>query len=305
MDDAQWNKLNITKNAMSPKDVVDKISNSGISSVPSTVARILEVVSNKDAGAIDLKKVIEIDPPLTSRVLRIANSSYYGARQSINDILQAIVFIGFDNVKEIALSQKVCQLFAGRVSGGGYSSLSLWRHSVAVAICGKAIYRKIFRLQGHDIYCVGLIHDIGIIIEEQAIPDKFQFIVKSMNENNKNLMESEIDVIGITHADIGKEAAKQWNFSEYAIASMEFDEQLSPYSQSSGESTELNRIINTLFVANYACRSQDVGFKEVNKENIKQYNECLTLLAIDQKELDIIMKDVRKEISSMAEQGLF
>lgn len=303
------------------QDVVDIASTSEVSSIPSTIARILEVISNKDAGAMELKSAIELDPPLATRVLRVANSPYYGIRQPISDVLQAIVFIGFESVKELALSQKVCQLFTDKAGDNRYSSTSLWRHSIAVALCGKSIYRKIFSLQGHDIYCIGLIHDIGIIITEQTMPKTFTSIIDVMHAESKNLIDVEMAMLGFSHVDIGKELAIRWHFPHHIGMTIGMDEQTSLTIDDSKKTLnddddahcnidnisydELLRLINTLFIANYNCRMKNIGFKECYKENQQQYHQCLKLLEVSQQEIDIIMNDVSKEIHAMSEQGLF
>ena len=150
----------------------------GISSIKNITAGIIGIVNDPESSARDLKKLIELDPPLTAKILRVANSAYYAPKKKISDIGHAIVNIGFNTVKELALSQKVCEIFNQKERIGGYSRVFLWNHSISTALLGKMIYRKEFGKKGDNIYVAGLLHDIGIIVEDQFLHDDFKLILK-------------------------------------------------------------------------------------------------------------------------------
>ena len=91
--------------------IIQLVDKSEISSTQNVVSGIINVINDPDSSAKDLNDIIEIDPPLTARVLKVANSAYYGSPRKISEIQHAVIWIGFDVVKEIVLSQKVCQVF--------------------------------------------------------------------------------------------------------------------------------------------------------------------------------------------------
>ena len=134
------------------KLILDLVNKSDISSIKQIVSDILRVIRDEDSSAKDLKDIIERDPPLCARLLKLANSAHYGYAKTISDIQEAIVCIGFDAVKELALNQKVCELFKQENTRHGYSRWQLWQHSSAVAVTSKLIYRREFRERGDDIY---------------------------------------------------------------------------------------------------------------------------------------------------------
>jgi HD-like signal output (HDOD) protein len=191
------------------------VNHSEIASIKATLSKIIEVIHNPESSVMDLKNLIEIDPPLAANVLRRANSAFYGMRRGIHSIMDAIIFIGFDAVKELTLNQKFFELFQKNgVEIHGYSRRVLWEHSIGVALCGKLIYRREFRKNGGDMYTAGLIHDIGIIVEDQFLHAELLSILADKEEHERDLHSAEADVLGYCHEDIGKRLAEDWNFPE-------------------------------------------------------------------------------------------
>ena len=149
--------------------LIKLVNQSEISSIKSIVSGIMRIINDADSTIWDLKEVVEVDPPLTAKVLMKANSSYYAPPKRIGEIKQAVIWIGFEALKELAISQKVYGIFNGNGSFEGYSTRSLWQHSVAVALIAKMIYRREFQERGANAYVAGLLHDIGIIVESQFL----------------------------------------------------------------------------------------------------------------------------------------
>ena len=125
--------------------LVALVNRSEISSIKSIVSGIVRIINDPQASIWDLKEMVEVDPPLAAKVLKVANSVYYSPPKKIGEIKQALIWIGFDTLKEMALSQKVAGIFNENDSIEGHSIHSLWKHCVAVALITKMIYRREFR----------------------------------------------------------------------------------------------------------------------------------------------------------------
>ncbi len=270
-----------------------------ISSVKNVLVKIVEVINNQNSSASDLKRLIESDPPLATRVMRRANSAYYGMSRRMEDILDAIVCIGFEAVRELSLSQKVCELFSNDEIVNGYSRQELWKHCVSVATCGKLIFRHEMRRIGEDIYTAGLLHDIGIIVEDQFMHDEFMQIMQSMEHEGKDLMDEERDVLGYTHADIGRGLADAWDFPAVLCEVLGSDG-LPVWKQD-----DAALIASTLYVANTACMQRGIGFKEVCRIDERAYDDCLRKLNLSRRGMNLIMQEVEDNIQEMAQDGWF
>ena len=201
--------------------VLKQINESEIASIKSVVTEILKIIRDEKSSAKDLKDIIERDPALCIRLIKLANSAYYGYPRTISDIQEAIVCTGFDAVKELALTQKVCELYQNSETFYNFSRELLWQHSLAVAICSKMIYRKEFMKPGDDIYVAGLLHDIGIIVEEQFVNELFTEALKKAQEEKEDFLKVEKQILGVEHQEIGKAISINWQFPDefvYAIS---------------------------------------------------------------------------------------
>ena len=115
---------------------------SSVSTLPHVALKIVELTSDPTSTAADLESVIRSDPALTARLLKMSNSAHFGLSERILEIRKAVIFLGFKTVKDLALSASVCELFRNSTQIGRYKRTDLWKHSIGVALCSKAISQK-------------------------------------------------------------------------------------------------------------------------------------------------------------------
>lgn len=279
--------------------IIDLVNESDISSIKQIVSEILEVIRDEESSAKDLKNIIERDPPLCARLLKLANSAHYGYAKTISDIQEAIVCIGFDAVRELALNQKVCELFKNEDVRHGYSRWSLWKHSSAVAVTSKMIYRREFRERGDDIYVAGLLHDIGIIVEDQFFPELFDSTMVEYSKGERNLFDIEKEILKIDHAMVGKTIGENWGFPDELVDAIGCHHDLGDCNP------DYKKFVYTVYIANYICQRDKVGFVEVSKRDVGSFHKCLSELKISERSLDLVMEEVRAELKKMDELEMF
>ena len=113
-----------------------------ISTLPQVAAQVMEVASDPKSGALELKEAMEVDAALSSRVLRCVNSSAYATSERISSLQHAVAFLGFKEVRNLAMTASVSKLFTGDVAIGTYNRGALWRHLVSVGVCGRLIAQQ-------------------------------------------------------------------------------------------------------------------------------------------------------------------
>ncbi len=289
---------NLEKNIKLNK-LLKMVNKSDISSIKEITIQLITVVNDPKTGAKDLKNIIEKDPPLSARLLRVANSAYYGFRRRISNVQEAIVGIGFNAVKELALNQKVCELFQKDYYFEGYSRSALWEHSVAVALCNKSIYMKEFRELGENIYTAGLLHNIGIIIEDQFLQNNFIDALMQSKNDKCNLLYAEKNIFGFDHTDIGRAIADNWDFPDkLAIA-------IGNHHDPESVDKKFKKFVLTTYISDYFCQRNDIGYSDAPYENESLYAKCLRELKIQEKAMDFIIEDVQEEIEKMKKGGWF
>jgi len=273
------------------------VDESELSSIKSVVSSIIKTLDDPRSTAKDLRDIIQIDPPLTAKVLKVVNSSYYSLRNKVSDITHAVILIGFDAVKELALNQKVCEIFKQNGATHQYSRPSLWKHSVAVAILAKLISRREFRQGGENSYAAGLLHDIGIIAEDQFLQDQFRRVLYESQTQKTSLSQAERKVLGYNHAQIGMAIARKWDLPEELVMSIGYhhDPDKAPKAY--------RKLASILYVADYFCLDGGVGYGDQPLEDDGVFRRSLRELKVESRSLDLIWEDVKQEMSKMEDQG--
>jgi len=179
--------------------------------LPRTVLRITELVNDPRASAKDLSIIITDDQVLTARLLKLVNSSFYGFPQRVSTVTGAIVLLGFDAIRNLLLTTSVLDLFPARSAQIRRNQEQLWDHSLACAIGAKTIGNFLRHDKLEELFVAGLLHDIGKIVEMMFLPDVFARITERVRAEGVLISSAEQDLLGCTHADIGRLLAERWN----------------------------------------------------------------------------------------------
>lgn len=292
-------KVNVsqeTKNARLSK-LVELVDHSNISSLKSTVAGVIRIINDPNSNAKNLKDLIQVDPPLAARVLRVANSAYYASPRKINEIDQAVIWMGFDTLKEIVLNQKVCEVFTSTETHAGFSRPLLWKHSLAVALLAKMIYRMEYGQRGENAYAIGLMHDLGIIVEDQFINEAFKYVLNESANQSCSLAEVESKVLGFNHSEIGEAVTRSWGFPEELFTAIRM------HHQPVAVSAKLAKISKTLFIADYLSLEAGLVYCNENFSGEEYLDACLKDLDLKLYSLESLVKSMKEEIHKMEEEG--
>jgi putative nucleotidyltransferase with HDIG domain len=182
-----------------------------ILTLPSIINEIMDVISRKNSSATDLTNIIESDPALTTRILTVANSAYYGFVKKISTISHAVVVLGFKEIQNIALGMSVLQMFNKK---GSEFSEQLWRHSFSVGV-GTRMIAQYLNLKIDGKYFVGgLLHDVGKIFISQYMADTFSMLLDAFEEEGNNYSYHAVEkrIFGITHSEVGEVLLNSWMF---------------------------------------------------------------------------------------------
>lgn len=190
---------------------------SHIATLPEVTLRIIELVEDPKSTATDLHKIIAGDPALSSRILKVVNSSFYGLPGQIASINRAIVLLGLNAVKNIAIAASLAKLFRGGDLTAKFSAKQLWEHSNACAGACKIIVDTLKMGLADEAFLAGLMHDIGIMVEMQADRQKLIQVVESLGVNNAGvplveMLEAEENIFLANHQHFGSALCAKWKF---------------------------------------------------------------------------------------------
>jgi putative nucleotidyltransferase with HDIG domain len=177
--------------------------------LPLIVTKLSDLVTNPHTSASDIQNVITKDQALSARVLKLVNSAFYGFSERISSISHAIVILGFNTIKNIALSASVFEMF-DKNQQGQLDKEGFWMHSIAVAGASKLIAKHLKLTTLEDIFVAGLLHDVGKVILDQFVHEDYKTVFERIASKNILIGEAEYEVLELTHSQVGAYLATNW-----------------------------------------------------------------------------------------------
>jgi putative nucleotidyltransferase with HDIG domain len=196
------------------EDLLELISSfRDIPTIPEVLARIWQLVDDPRSSASDLEKVVSMEPPLAAKVLRLANSPYYGGRGRIKDVQTAITSLGFHTLRNLAICLSVASALGQRESSVSIvDHRALWQHSVAVAVLARAVGAEVGDVEPDEVFSAGLLHDLGKFVISLGRPEAYAEVVRRSAAIDLSLEAAETSVLGFDHAAVGSGFAERWHF---------------------------------------------------------------------------------------------
>jgi len=190
---------------------------SHIATLPEITLKIIELVEDPTSTAQDLHNIISNDPALCSRILKVVNSAFYGLPRQIGSINRAIVLLGLNAVKNIAIAASLTKLFRGGELCARFSAKDLWIHSIATAAAAKLVCDELKLNLSDEAFLAGLIHDIGIMVEVQSMRHELLQVFEEMTFDSdgaptSDMREVEERVLGASHEAFGAGLCDAWKF---------------------------------------------------------------------------------------------
>jgi len=181
--------------------------------IPAVATRLISMLEDEDSTFQEFEEVIKIDPTLVLRVLKLVNSSYYALRIKITSVSEAVTFIGIDNLRNLIVIDALKYLFQKNSQTQIFSRNRLWLHCAAVSICCQMISERIFGKKGEDAFLCGILHDFGLIVEDQVVPDEFKEFYHTFSPEKHLITDHETSIMGTDHQIIGYLLTKAWGLS--------------------------------------------------------------------------------------------
>ncbi len=260
-------------------------------SLPTTVSKVLEVCNNPKTSPIDLDRVIQLDPVLMGRVLKLINSAYYSLGTQVTSLVRAIIMLGVNTVKNLALSSAVLDRVSRKDDFRALNMEGFWRHSLCVGVTAKLIAKR----RGADpktleeYFAAGLLHDIGKIPLNNALAEDYVRTMSYADRERVSLYEAERGNLGIDHCEAGKIVAELWKLSGAIADAVAWHHDLPGYEGEHGD------VLRTVAIANFFANREEIGFSG-NLYPDKPTPETYERLGIDKSLLEDLEEPVNAEI---------
>jgi putative nucleotidyltransferase with HDIG domain len=190
------------------KEILETIK--GLPPMSPAQNKIVTMLGAPDVNINEVIELIQYDPAVTSGVLKLVNSAYFGLSQQVTSIKQAVVLLGFKQVHRIVLTVSFSPVMNSKISGYGLPSGALWQHSVATAVASETIARTIEYPQADEAFTAALMHDIGKIALSSFVDEYYQRIDEESRAAGESFEVIEKKILGIDHAEAGAIILKNW-----------------------------------------------------------------------------------------------
>lgn len=224
--------------------------------LPPTVTRVIEICNDVNTSPADLNKIISLDPVLMGKILRLINSAYYGLSQEVASLVWAIVMLGINTVKNLALSTAILGNLGNSKNFHALDMDGFWKHSLSVGVISKLIAKKrnINQDRLEEYFTAGLLHDIGKIPLNNKFSDKYVLAMDLSNNEHQPIHISEKQSLEIAHTDVGKLIAENWNLGTEITDTVSYHHSPETYKGTKKD------VLYTVALANYFANVSKIGF---------------------------------------------
>ncbi len=259
--------------------------------LPEVATRVLQMTNDPDVSAAELNKVISRDEALTANVLKLCNSAYYGLPRVISSVQQAIMYLGFQTVRNMVLTSAMNQVYLLQdLSIYNFKRNGLSDHSVAVAVAAQVLARKLRPGLSDTAFTAGLLHDVGKIVLARYLREH-----KDLFQQRATLpaitRSVEHDLFGLDHAEVGAQIADNWNFPQELTLAIGFH-----HNPEDAKGRPLLAVIT--YLANNVSLRMGVGLASGGLlPPVSNY--CSEATGFTEERMDELVKEVHEFLASM------
>lgn len=265
--------------------------------MPQVVLKAREVMGTTDSGIKDVVKVLETDQAITTKILKVANSAYYGMSGKISTIQHASVVLGYKTIGELITLAASSSLLDKTLNGYGLVSEALWRHSLSVAIGSRIIGKKKNPELSETSFSAGLIHDAGKLVLDKYVNERKEAFEEITEHGQETFMTAEEQIFGFNHAEIGYDVCDHWKIPEDISIAVK-------YHHAPSRSTQ-NELAYIVYMADAVVNMADtLGSMEGMAGGIEAMmymldDRAMEFLGLQEADIRPIMEDINKSVGEM------
>lgn len=217
---------------------------------PKSVQQVIELTRNLECSAKDVIRVIEKDPVLTVKVLRVVNAASYSMPKRVQSINHAVVYLGFHAIKHLALGIAAIGIFPAN-NPAGFDGKQCLLHCLSTAGIARQLALRVDGAEPVDCFVAGLLHDFGKLLLAQFMPQEFRQALEISRRDGSALHLAVRDIVGADHASIGAMLAEKWRFPDNLVETIRHQY---------GPEIKDSPMIACVFAANQIAKKLQFGF---------------------------------------------
>lgn len=209
---------------ISPNLTIEEIiaKTKDLPTMPAATIKVLKETDRADASAHSVAQIILQDQSLAARVLRLANSAYYGLPRQVTEMQDAVVVLGMRTLRNLALMASTYTWLKREIKGYALGPEDMWRHALGTAVAAQLIAEKTRKADADSAFIAGLLHDLGKLALAVWLEGKTNILVELSNRQGVGFDFVERQVLGFDHCDVGSHLAVQWNLPDIFGKAMKY-----------------------------------------------------------------------------------
>ena len=261
---------------------------SEVRTLPEAAQKVRQIASDPDASVKEMAEAISSDPAMASKLLKLANSAFYGLPTRVGNVERAIIVLGFKTVQNLALAGSICRLFHESSASNGFGGRDLWEHCLAVAVTAKTIAARIGKLDIGEAFLGGITHDVGLLAVRDAFPEKLAATI-DLAVAGKPFLEAERALLGTSHAELGAALTAVWKFPEF------LRETCRCHHAPELAQAQFSRLVHCIHVADCLCGRNHIGFY-LTTEKSEIHEHSLEALGLVDDDLEAIERSLDRDL---------
>ncbi len=264
------------------KELIRNLANrvAALPALPVIASRLLEAVDDPHTSASEMAELISSDPALATRLLKLANSAFYGFPRRIGTVNLAVVVLGFETVRDLCLSVIIADCFFSAEDEIPLNMEAFWKHSLSVAIASRLIYKMSGANHAGEAFIAGLVHDLGKLFLARYFPDDFNLALKRIENDDLPPLEAEREIFSTTHPIAGAWLLEEWNLPVWLV-------EATRNHHSFTEDTERKNLVQSVCFADYLVKLMDAKGTPLDNE-FERFPKYLASLKIRKDDNDTI-----------------
>lgn len=252
--------------------------------LPHVVVRVMELTEDPNATAQDINAALNQDQAMTAKVLKLANSAFYGFPRRISTVTDATIFLGFKTVRSIVMAASVSEMLSKEIEGYAMDQGELWKHSQSVAIAARLIAKRA-KFPLLDIaYTAALLHDIGKVILNAYMKEQYIEVVQAVEEQGIPFMTAEESVLGFNHASVGARIAEKWNLPSELVEAI-------AWHHDPARASVNPKLTSIVHIADVVCLYMGIGMG-VDGLMYPVSQEAMEMLGINEQDIELFVNQL-------------
>lgn len=265
-------------------------SMSDLPAMPHVVSKAQGVISSPDSSVKDLVKIIEVEQSISARVLKIANSTYYGLSGRVSSVQHASTLLGYKVLGEVIAVAGISNVIGKNLNGYNLESGDMWQHSMAVAVGSRLIANKRNPELGNDAFFAGLMHDAGKLVLDPYVNERKEDFEAFLQNDLGTFLNAEQEILGFDHSEIAADFCDKWNIPDDQGLAIKYHHYPS---QSQG-----NALAYILHMADFISRISGIG-TSINNDSYQLEDGAMEFIGFQEDDIGLLQEEILAAVEDM------